>query len=315
MKIVVTGCAGYIGSELCAKLTENPSYHVIGVDNLLYGNIYSLQNLLKKDNFEFHLKDIRSIDKHFLLNIYCKADIIIPLAAIVGAPACDKFAVEATAVNTISIHRLMKCVSNDQKIIFPNTNSGYGQNDDICTEETEFNPVSHYAQTKCDAEDLILDHPNSVSLRLATVFGVSNRMRFDLMFNDFVKQAIFDGYISVFEPHFKRNFIHIKDIVRAFTYALNPSLQGIYNVGNDKLNCTKQDVVEFINIHIPFKWSFKQAQDPDQRNYTVSSQKLYSTGFECKYNFLDGLNDIQKFCQYTKEKHLNRMNNLRELLQ
>jgi len=310
MIILVTGCAGYIGSMLCDELVKNPKFQVIGMDNLIYNNISAITHLATIDNFTFYLDDVRSIGKCSTKDLYTRADIIIPLAAIVGAPACDRFKVEARAINFFSVCRMLKCLSKEQKVIFPNTNSGYGTNTDMCTEETEMNPLSHYAQTKCDAEDMVLEHPNSVVLRLATVFGRSHRMRFDLMVNDFVKRAIYDQYIELYEPNFKRNFIHIKDVTKAFIHSILSPLKGVYNVGNDQLNCTKEDLVEYINTRIPFTWTIKEQTDPDQRNYTVSSKKFYSTGFKCRYSFLTGVEEIENFCHYNNIDKMNKMTNL-----
>ena len=208
MKILVTGGAGYLGSVLCADLIKN--YEVVVYDNLMY-NQTSLLSLFNNKNFKFVYGDVRDYSK--LSNYVNEVDVIIPLAAIVGFPACDRDKQLATAINYYQIKNILKNTSESQRIIFPNTNSGYGQRTEgVCTEDQELTPVSHYGITKCDSENLLLDSGRAITFRLATVFGMSERMRLDLLVNEFVYKALTDRYITLFQAHTIRNYIHIKDV-------------------------------------------------------------------------------------------------------
>ena len=208
MKILITGGAGYLGSVLCSDLVKN--HEVVVYDNLLY-NQTTLLNLFNNKNFKFIYGDVRDTNK--LLPYVKESDIIIPLAAIVGFPACDKDKQLAKAINYYQIKNILKNTSNDQKILYPNTNSGYGQQTEgVCTENQKLTPISHYGVTKCDAENLLLDSGKSITFRLATVFGMSERMRLDLLVNEFVYKALTDRYITLFQAHTIRNYIHIKEV-------------------------------------------------------------------------------------------------------
>ncbi|MBT7623992.1 MAG: NAD(P)-dependent oxidoreductase [Flavobacteriaceae bacterium] len=279
-KVLITGGAGYLGSTLSDHLLTN-GYKVTVLDNLMYNQI-SLLHLFKKNGFKFIQGDVR--DSENLKKIVKNHDIIIPLAAIVGMPACDANPELTIAVNYNQVKSILQVLSDNQKLILPNTNSQYGSSDSIITEESPFNPLSLYAKTKCDAEDAMLSNGNGVSLRLATVFGVSPRMRTDLLVNDFVYKSINDGYLVLFEAHFKRNYIHVQDIARTFQFIMEnySSCKGqAFNVGLSSANLSKLELAEKIKTHIPNlvikEDNFKE--DFDKRNYIVSNDKLESLGW------------------------------------
>jgi nucleoside-diphosphate-sugar epimerase len=232
INVLVTGGAGYLGSVLCEHLLGE-QHNVTVVDNLIYGQ-NSLFHLCANPRFQFFFGDVR--DEQFMRNLIQKADVLIPLAAIVGAPACDRDPSFARSVNLEAIGMLNRLRSPAQLVVYPTTNSGYGtQSGDVyCTEETPLEPISLYGQTKCQAEELLLETANVITLRLATVFGMSPRMRLDLLVNHFVHTAITDGYIVIFEKDFKRNYIHIRDVAGCFIHCIknSKSMQGRpYNAG------------------------------------------------------------------------------------
>ncbi len=300
MKVLVTGAAGYIGSVLCQHLL-NCGHEVVGVDSLVFSNGHAILSLLGHKRFCFYPLDVRQTAMEVLVN---QCDAVIHLAALVGAPLCDKQPAEARDVNYESVRQLMKMVSPDHRILFPNTNSGYGQTDGTkeVTEEDVLAPVSLYGRTKCEAENVILNHPNAVAFRLATVFGASPRMRFDLMVNDFTSKLYFlknrlncfkngvfssctreDLEFSIFEPHFKRNFVHVRDVCRAFTYALDKrAMKGVYNLGLPSANLTKLELAHKICEVVGVSREAiitAEGRDPDQRNYLVSNDKVLRAGF------------------------------------
>lgn len=297
MNILVTGGAGYLGSVLCEHLLD-AGYQVCVVDNLLYRQ-RSLFHLCANPNFEFIFGDVRNED---LMNKLIKdADVIIPLAAIVGAPACDLDPMLATSVNLDAIKLINKIRSKNQLIIYPTTNSGYGtkSGEVLCTEETPLEPISLYGRTKSDAEAELLRSENIITLRLATVFGTSPRMRVDLLVNHFVYVALNDGYIVIFEKGFKRNFVHIRDVADCFLYCIEnfEKMKGRpYNVGLDTANLSKEELALKIkkylsNFYIHFS---EVGSDPDKRNYIVSSQRLKEAGFEAKYSLERGIEELIK---------------------
>lgn len=279
-KILITGGAGYLGSVV-AEHFLSLGYSVTVLDNLLYKQL-SLLHLFKHSQFRFVLGDVRN--KEILQNLVKDHDVIIPLAAIVGMPACDKNPQLAIDLNFHQIEHVIEVLQSHQKLILPNTNSQYGSSDEIITEESPFNPLSLYARTKCDAENAMLKHGNGVSLRLATVFGVSPRMRQDLLVNDFVYKAMTDGYLVLFEANFKRNYIHIRDIARTFQFIVEnyDNCKGqAFNVGLSTANLSKLELAEKIKQYIPSlvikQDNFKE--DFDKRNYIVSNQKLERLGW------------------------------------
>lgn len=295
MKILVTGCAGYIGSQLCKKLLNN--YNVVGVDNLFYDNHNVAASLMTYPNFRFEKRDVNT-DISDLIN---ECDIIIWLAALVGAPICDKLRSLAQDTNFESVRRNLTKLSKNQKILFANTNSGYGiGGEGLCTETSEMNPLSLYATSKLAAEKVILQHENSVSFRLATVFGGSSRVRSDLMVNNWTCKIFFDKKIEVYEPHFRRNFVNINDVCRAFCWALDPNFNGIYNVGLPTANLTKMELAQLICDELNVareNITIGNGKDPDQRDYLVSNDKLLKTSFNFQYTLEDGIKDMVQLCK------------------
>ena len=296
MKILITGIAGYIGSELINHLLM-AGHKITGIDNLLYEKT-SLLSYITDPNFTFINGDVRD-DKLLSEQTSCH-DIIIPLAALVGANLCDKNPVDAELVNFGHIKTICDIKSKDQRIIFPNTNSGYSglSIDDVITEEYPLKPTSIYGSTKCRAENEIKQGINWTTLRLATVFGSSRRPRFDLLVNNLVLRAMKDKMIVLFENKAMRNYIHIQDICAALIHIINnqdPTLNQTFNVGNDQLNCSKLDLTKQIQKIIPLEIiQAEYTKDPDKRDYKVSSEKFYKTGFVCKHSLEDGIKQLKK---------------------
>ncbi len=311
--VLVLGAGGFIGSVLCQDLLSQGNYRVYACDAFVYNNEKSILHLLGHKDFICRPTNVCDISSY--RDFLTKADIIIPLAAIVGAPACDRNPSFADEVNFGSIRDLLKETSKQQRICWPNSNSGYGQTDgeSQVTEESPLNPCSHYGKTKCAAERLILEHPLGVSLRLATVFGPSPRMRFDLLVNDFVQKLVHFGKLEIFEPHFKRNFVHIRDVSRVFIeMAKNHALTGVYNVGLDEANMSKwelaQNICYYLNMD-PSGVTIGDGIDPDKRNYQVSNKKLLDTGFKFRYGLKEAVWDLATFCQLISPKAAARMGN------
>jgi nucleoside-diphosphate-sugar epimerase len=295
--ILVTGGAGYIGSTLVPDLLSK-KHKVTVIDNFMYDQT-SLATSIRDRNFEIIFGDVR--DESLMKKLVSKADIIIPLAAIVGAPACDKDPVTAQSINKDSILWLLKQVSKTQQVIMPTTNSAYGSGDknNFCDENSPLNPLSLYARDKVVVEKSLLEHENSTSFRLATVFGISPRMRLDLLVNNFTLRAITDGFVIVFEGHFKRNYIHILDVVQAFNLAIEKKDQfkgEIFNVGLSQANISKIELCQEIKKIVP-DFLFLEAplgKDPDQRNYIVSNKKIEALGFSPAVSLQEGLNELVK---------------------
>ena len=296
-KILVTGGAGYLGSTLVPELLEL-GHQVTLVDNFVYKQS-SLNHVCHKSNFKVVKGDVRieSIMKPLIKD----ADVIIPLAALVGAPICNQDPVGATTINYDAIDMMLKLISKDQLILMPTTNSAYGSGDknNFCTEESPLNPISKYAIDKVEVEKKLMQHPNAISFRLATVFGMSPRMRIDLLVNDFTYRAVYDGFVVLFESHFKRNYVHVKDVSRVFQHALlnQDKMKGqIYNVGLSEANVSKWELCERIQKHIP-NFTFLEAplgKDPDQRNYIVSNEKLELTGYKTVFSLDNGIEELIK---------------------
>jgi len=296
-RVLVTGGAGYLGSILCEHLLD-AGYHVTVIDNLMYRQ-HSLFHFCSNQRFEFVFGDGR--DESLMKRLIKGADVIIPLAAIVGAPACDRDTALARSVNLEAVRLIKKLRSPSQSIIIPITNSGYGAKSGkvFCTEETPLEPVSLYGQTKIEAEKEVLDGPNAISLRLATVFGMSPRMRLDLLVNHFAYVACTDGYIVIFEKDFKRNYIHIRDVADCFLYCIEHAdrMAGKpYNVGLDSANLSKEELALKIKEYVPnFYIHFSEVgKDPDKRNYIVSNQRLKEAGFEGRRSLDDGIKELLK---------------------
>lgn len=292
-KVLITGGAGYLGSTITEHLLS-VGYNVTVLDNLTYKQL-SLLHLFKNPKFNFVLGDVRNVQ--FLQKLVEEHDIIIPLAAIVGMPACKINPQLAVDVNYHQIENILSVLKNTQKLILPNTNSQYGSSENIITEESPFKPLSLYAETKCNAESVMLKNGNGVSLRLATVFGVSPRMRQDLLVNDFVYKAIVDGYLVLFEGHFKRNYIHVQDIARTFQFVIEnyDKCKGhAFNVGLSTANISKLELAEKIKEYIP-SLVIKQdefKEDFDKRNYIVSNEKLEKLGWYPMFDLDYGIKQL-----------------------
>jgi len=299
-RVLITGGAGYLGSTLVEHLLAQ-GYSVTVFDNLLYKQL-SLLHLFKRQGFKFVLGDVRNTSQ--LQELVKDHDVIIPLAAIVGMPACKANPELARDVNYKQIRYIIEVLSSDQKLIIPNTNSQYGSSDKIITESSPFKPLSLYAETKCDAEDAVLYNGNGVALRLATVFGVSPRMRQDLLVNDFVYKAVTDGYLVLFEAHFKRNYIHVQDIAQTFEFVINnyDKCKGqAFNVGLSTANLSKLELAERIRDYVP-KLAIKQDEfnkDFDQRNYIVSNAKLEALGWNPTFSLDYGIEQLINAYQMT----------------
>lgn len=296
-RVVVTGGMGYLGSILCEHLLD-AGHEVTAVDNLMYGQ-NSLFHLCANPRFEFVFGDAR--DERLMKDLVSKADVLIPLAAVVGATACDRDPWLASSVNLEAVRMINSLRSKDQLVVYPTTNSGYGAQtgDQYCTEETPLEPISHYGRTKTEAEAALLDAPNVVSLRLATVFGMSPRMRLDLLVNHFVYAAVTDGYLVIFEKDFKRNYVHVRDVADCFLHCIENSeamVGRVYNVGLDAANLSKEELALKVKSHVKnFYLHFAAiGSDPDKRNYIVSNQRLREAGFEAKRSLDDGIVELLK---------------------
>jgi nucleoside-diphosphate-sugar epimerase len=296
MKILITGGAGYLGSVITGKML-NAGYEVIVLDKLIFNQV-SLLTYTSNPNFKFIHGDVRNLE---LLERLCnEVDVIIPLAAIVGFPACASEPELAKDINFKQIFNIVKFTNGKgKKILYPNTNSGYGigVGQTECTEESPLNPISVYGITKCDAENFLKTNTDAIIFRLATVFGVSPRMRTDLLVNDFTYEAITKKYITVFEKNFKRNFIHIQDVASVFLYMLENYEQyrgEIFNVGLSNANLSKQELLEKIQEHVKnFAINYNDYfEDPDKRDYIVSNSKVESTGWAPKWTIDMGIEEL-----------------------
>ncbi len=296
-KILVTGGAGYLGSTMVPRLLSE-GYQVTVLDNFLYDQS-SLLECCRDPRFDVIRGDCR--DESILRKALASADIVLPLAALVGAPLCDFDKTAAETTNLGAIRLLLKLRSKDQRIVFPCTNSGYGVGEEgkFCTEETPLRPISLYGRLKVQAEREILDSGNSVSLRLATVFGASPRMRLDLLVNDFVHRAVRDGFIVIFEGHFKRNYVHVRDVAAAFLHVIRNFEEmkgGPYNVGLSEANLSKIELCEKIKEKVPGFVYFESriGEDPDKRDYIVSNEKIEATGFKARVTLEEGIEELLK---------------------
>lgn len=297
MKILITGGAGYIGSVLAETLLSK-NYFVTVLDNQIYNKTSLLPCLKYEDKFNFIRGDVRNDSQ--LKQLVSKHDIIIPLAALVGAPLCDRNPIDAELINYQHVKNICDFKTKEQRIIYPNSNSGYGITDGFsaCTEESPMNPISIYGTTKLRAEQECKLVDNHATLRLATVFGSSPRPRFDLLVNNLVLKSCKERLIVLYESQAMRNYIHVRDIVNVFVHILENwdiCKNQTFNAGNDEINCNKQQLVEKINEYISLEIiKAEYTKDPDKRNYIVSSQKLYNTGFKCKYDLDYGIKELIK---------------------
>ncbi len=310
MNIVVTGGAGYIGSVLVLDLL-NSGHKVTVIDSLIY-NQTSIAHLIGNKNLEFVFKDIRNISD--IKSYYSQADLIIPLAAIVGAPACAKDPLLATSTNKNAIFEMLKILSTNQRVIMPTTNSAYGSGNGLnyCDENSELNPLSLYSKDKVEIEKIVMENHNATSFRLATVFGVSPRMRLDLLVNNFVHRALKDRFIVLFEGNFKRNYIHLEDVVQAFNLAINSPekfMGQIFNVGLSNANISKIELCEKIKNYLPDFVYFNSdvGSDPDKRNYVVSNEKIEGVGFKHTKSLNDGIVELIKGLPIFQNKQFSNM--------
>jgi nucleoside-diphosphate-sugar epimerase len=292
-KVLITGGAGYLGSTLTEVLLSK-GYQVTVLDSLVYKQL-SLTSFCHNKNFKLVVGDVR--DYQLLSDLVEANDIIIPLAAIVGMPACKKDPDLTVAINYQQIDDIIAYMRSSQKLLVPNTNSQYGSSDTIITEVSPFNPLSLYAQTKCDAEKAVLDSGNGISLRLATVFGVSYRQRMDLLVNDFTYRAFTDEFLVLFESHFLRNYVHVRDVAKAFVHLIEnyqTCNNNAFNVGLTSANMSKLQLAQKIKEYVPnlviIEEQFKE--DFDKRNYIVSNEKLEKTGWFCDYSLDAGIQEL-----------------------
>lgn len=296
-RILVTGGAGYIGSVLVPALLA-AGHTVTVVDNFRYRQ-NSLAAVCNHPQFDVVNGDARS--ETVMRSLVATADVVIPLAALVGAPLCDRDPIGATSTNLDAIAMLCRMLSPTQRVLMPVTNSGYGvgEKGQHCTEETPLRPISRYGRDKVAAEKLVLEQASGISLRLATVFGMAPRMRLDLLVNDFVYRAVYDRFVVLFEAHFKRNYIHVRDVARAFLHAIEKfeTMKGqAYNVGLSDANLSKAELCARIKAQLP-SFIYVEApvgEDPDKRDYIVSNAKIEGTGYAPAYSLDDGIRELVK---------------------
>ena len=295
--ILITGGAGYLGSVMSPALLD-AGHSVTVLDNFMFAQ-NSLAQLCVNERFDVVRGDAR--DMKIVKPLAAKADIVIPLAAIVGAPMCDRDQTAATTTNLDAVRDLVKALSPAQRILMPITNSGYGigETGKECTEDSPLRPISLYGRTKVEAEKAALDRGNAISFRLATVFGMSPRLRIDLLVNDFVYRAVTDRTVVLFEAHFKRNYIHIRDVARAFLHGIDDfenMKDRPYNVGLSDANLSKAELCERIKKHVA-NFVYLEApvgEDPDKRDYIVSNARIEQTGFKPAYSLDDGIRELIK---------------------
>ena len=310
MKILITGGAGYLGSVLTEVLLKQ-GHSVTVLDSLCYNQL-SLSGFFHNKLFKFILGDVR--DAFLLEKLVSLNDVIIPLAAIVGMPACKANPQAAIDINLNQIKNIIKFSTKDKKIILPNTNSQYGSSTEIITENSPFKPLSLYAETKCDAEKALLDSGNGIALRLATVFVVSYRMRMDLLVNDLVYKSLTDGYLVLFESHFIRNYIHVRDVAKVFSFMIDNydnCKNNAFNVGLSEANLNKFQLAEIIKNFVPelviVQNEFKK--DLDQRNYRVSNEKLEALGWKPDFSLSRGVEELvsgyQQIIKYKNKDFTN----------
>lgn len=294
-RILVTGAAGYIGCILAHDLLRE-GHQVIALDTY-NRNDTVLAHLCADPNFEPVRGDAR--DEPLMKSLIARADVVIPLAALVGAPLCKQDPISATTTNLDAVRLAVKLLSPSQRIVYPTTNSGYGvgAKGEMCTEETPLNPISLYGTTKCDAEKAVLDSGNGITLRLATVFGMAPRMRIDLLVNDFTYRAVTDRAVVIFEGNFKRNYIHVRDVSKAFRHMLanyDKLNNNAFNVGLSDANLSKLELCERIKRFIP-QFSYLESpigEDPDKRDYIVSNAKIEASGWSPDHSLDAGIREL-----------------------
>lgn len=310
MKVLVTGAAGYIGSVLVPELLKS-GFEVIAVDNFMY-NQASLLDCCCDNKLSVWRADAR--DRDLMSNLLKEADAIFPLACLTGAPLCQKNPFEAKSVIVDAVTMILDLRSKDQMIVYPTTNSGYGigQKGVFCTEKTPLEPISLYGRLKVEAEKALLDAGNCVTLRLATAFGISPRMRLDLLVNDFTYRAVNDRFLVLFEAHAKRNYIHVRDVAKAFIHCLNNFGQmkdEPYNVGLSDANLSKWELCGEIKKQAPdFYFSeAKIGEDPDKRDYIVSNEKIEKTGYRPDFTIRRGIAELIKGYQIIKRNQFTNV--------
>ncbi|NVK33304.1 MAG: NAD-dependent epimerase/dehydratase family protein [Rhodobacteraceae bacterium] len=301
--ILVTGGAGYLGSILVPDLLA-AGHKVTVLDNFMYKQA-SLNHCAYHSNFSVVKGDIRV--EETIAPLMKSADVVIPLAALVGAPICSQDPIGATTTNHDAIALMLKLLSKQQIVLMPTTNSAYGTGDEnnFCTEESPLRPISQYAIEKVAIEKELMQHENAISFRLATVFGMSPRMRLDLLVNDFTYRAFNDRFVVLFESQFKRNYVHVRDVSRVFRHALDnfEKMRGeIFNVGLSDANVSKKELCEVIQTQLPDFTFIDGAvgKDPDQRNYIVSNEKIEATGFQPEFRLARGIGELIKGFQMIK---------------
>jgi len=301
-KVLLTGGAGYVGTSLLPQLLEN-GYKVRVLDNLMFGGDQLLP-FLRNQNFEFQEGDIRNLGD--VKTAMKGVDAIIHLAAIVGYPACRKYPELAQDVNVNGTKNIISASEKDQLILFGSTGSNYGSVEEICTEESPLNPLSLYGQTKTLAEKMLLEERCTIAYRFATAFGVSVRHRLDLLINDFVYKAVTEQYLVIYEKHFMRTFIHVHDMGRAFLFGIENAgkmNRQVFNVGSETMNCSKQDICEFIKMHTNVYVHYADiGEDLDKRNYTVSYKKIRDLGYNTTVTLDEGIDELNKACKLIKIK-------------
>ena len=307
-KILITGGAGYLGSMLTSKLV-NLGYDVTVIDLLKYSSD-SLSHLHSFKNFKLIVGDVRN--KTLIRKEIKKNEFIIPLAALVGAPLCEKNKKEAISVNFNAIKLLMKHISKKNKVIYLTSNSGYGvgKKNKFCDEKSPLNPISLYGTTKVKAEKIVMKSQNVICFRLATVFGYSHRMRTDLLVNNFVFNSVKKKELKLFEPHFRRNFIHINDVVDGILYSIKNFERlksNVYNLGLSSANLSKYMLAKKIKKKLKYLKIkiIKNMKDPDQRNYYVSNKKIEKKGFRAKIRIESGINELISVFNNTRKNIIN----------
>ena len=299
-KILITGGAGYVGTTLIPLLLER-EYEVTVIDSLIFNNGDRLIPFLSDKNFSFVKGDVRNLD--LLKSLVQDKEIIIHLAAYVGFPICRlKGESESYSVNTQATQDLVDMLEDDQYLLFGSTGSNYGEVIGLCTEETPLNPLSIYGKTKTEAEKIVMSRENSTAFRFATAFGISPRMRLDLLVNDLTYKAVTEGYAVIYESHFLRTFIHVRDLAKSFVFAIDNHERmksNVYNVGSNKMNHTKREVCELVNEEIAeaFFHHASIKEDPDKRNYKVSYDKINSLGFDVEVDLKTGIKEIKDSVQ------------------